>query len=86
MALKFKATKRVAVPLQCGWCEQIKVGTTWMLTVEQFTGADIYEGSAQNAGQIFSWIPCPRSIARGDDLHLARLPFYSRFLNGDQSH
>jgi len=25
-----KVMKRVSVPVQCGWCEQIKVGMSWM--------------------------------------------------------
>ena len=30
MGLKINATKRVSVPMQCGWCEQIRVGMTWV--------------------------------------------------------
>jgi hypothetical protein len=30
MGMKFKASKRVSVPLQCRWCERIQVGSTWV--------------------------------------------------------
>jgi len=44
MGEKIEPTKRVSVPLQCGWCEQIQVGTTWMPERRTLSGGRYFHG------------------------------------------